>query len=226
MVLCFFFNDTATTEIYTLPYTTLFRSTSFACGMRKASSPLSHFRTFALSHSFFRSEEHTSELQSQSNLVCRLLLEKKKTTAVCAVVLRLAADGLVLRAAGLARRLHRRRVWCCVFFLMIRRPPRSTLFPTRRSSDLHRSHVGCERHHPHFRTFGLSHFRTPSLDRKSTRLNSSHSQISYAVFCLKKKRRLRYALLYFVSLLTGSFCALLVSPDAFTVGAYGAVFFF
>src|SRR5258707_3662863 len=59
-----------------------------------------------------RSEEHTSELQSRQYLVCRLLLEKKKS------------------------------------------------LPTRRSSD---------------------------LDRKSTRLNSSHANISYAVFCLKKK---------------------------------------
>src|SRR3972149_10566804 len=54
------------------PYTTLFRSVKipFAAAMRRP-KPLS----FPLSH---RSEEHTSELQSQSNLVCRLLLEKKK----------------------------------------------------------------------------------------------------------------------------------------------------
>src|SRR2546427_4954417 len=64
-----------------------------------------------------RSEEHTSELQSQSNLVCRLLLEKKNITGV----------------------------------------------------------------------------QTCALDRKSTRLNSSHSQISYAVFCLKKKKKTQAA---------------------------------
>src|ERR1039458_10705444 len=69
---------------------------------------------------------------------------------------------------------------CCVFFLMIRRPPRSTLFPY---TTLFRSHL----------------YRTPvgggqpqkielngAVDRKSTRLNSSHLGISYAVFCLKK----------------------------------------
>src|SRR5256886_3343407 len=66
---------------------------------------------------------------------------------------------------------------------MIRRPPRSTLFPY---TTLFRSpHVPVlpnpragEPHQPH----------EPREDRKSTRLNSSHSQISYAVFCLKKKK--------------------------------------
>src|SRR3989338_2308279 len=68
------------------------------------------------------------------------------------------------------------------FFLMIRRPPRSTPFPTRRSSDLP---VGV----PLARHDGLEaaperllHEVLPGLDRKSTRLNSSHSSISYAVF--------------------------------------------
>src|SRR2546430_3977983 len=81
----FFFNDTATTEIYTLslhdalpifpcqhvgrglPPPTRFRD----CGTCPESARLLRLR----------SEEHTSELQSQSNLVCRLLLEKKKSTA-------------------------------------------------------------------------------------------------------------------------------------------------
>src|SRR3989339_960513 len=69
------------------------------------------------------------------------------------------------------------------FFLRIRRPPRSTLFPY---TTLFRSHrlqetdqdVGRRRRH-------LCCCRW--LDRKSTRLNSSHDQISYTVFCLKKK---------------------------------------
>src|SRR2546427_5944493 len=71
---------------------------------------------------------------------------------------------------------------------MIRRPPRSTLFPY---TTLFRSEGWCERRdsNPH----GLPHrilspARLPVPDRKSTRLNSSHSQISYAVFCLKKKK--------------------------------------
>src|SRR2546430_10858419 len=73
---------------------------------------------------------------------------------------------------------------CFFFFLMIRRPPRSTLFPYTTL----------------FRSTGALAFTSPAQavvfdltschvtgDRKSTRLNSSHSQISYAVFCLKKK---------------------------------------
>src|SRR6266581_8480384 len=68
------------------------------------------------------------------------------------------------------------------FFLMIRRPPRSTLFPY---TTLFRSRrpppLGHQRH-------GAARpGRRP--DRKSTRLNSSHPSISYAVFCLKKKKK-------------------------------------
>src|SRR5256884_4915990 len=72
---------------------------------------------------------------------------------------------------------------------MIRRPPRSTLFPTRRSSDLHAGvFVGVLRHqvHPVWRFAWL--VVVVLRDRKSTRLNSSHGYISYAVFCLKKKK--------------------------------------
>src|SRR6202022_5160241 len=71
----FFFNDTATTEIYTLSlhdalpiWWPLARSTLWPCP--------------SASRSTTRSEEHTSELQSHSDLVCRLLLEKKKKKSV------------------------------------------------------------------------------------------------------------------------------------------------
>src|SRR5688572_31797669 len=57
------------------PYTTLFRSQDFANGLHGVEHR--HVRR-GLDHDPVRSEEHTSELQSQSNLVCRLLLEKKK----------------------------------------------------------------------------------------------------------------------------------------------------
>src|SRR5690242_20870439 len=75
----FFFNDTATTEIYTLSYTTLFRSAS-AAGTGATASPrwTPPGASAKPSPSPTRSEEHTSELQSHVNLVCRLLLEKKK----------------------------------------------------------------------------------------------------------------------------------------------------
>src|ERR1041385_9299587 len=70
------------------------------------------------------------------------------------------------------------------FFLMIRRPPRSTLFPYTtlfRSQSVIRSQPGAPLRRP-----GTG----CDVDRKSTRLNSSHGYISYAVFCLKKKNTL------------------------------------
>src|SRR2546430_10006801 len=74
----FFFNDTATTEIYTLSlhdalpiFEPALRRRVAVAGRVEGEEPL---------EVAVRSEEHTSELQSQSNLVCRLLLEKKKTT--------------------------------------------------------------------------------------------------------------------------------------------------
>src|SRR2546422_6727770 len=89
------------------------------------------------------------------------------------------------------------------FFLMIRRPPRSTLFPytTLFRSDLGQAGPGRRdrlsrardelAHQRHLRLepgAQLAHAPAgPALDRKSTRLNSSHGYISYAVFCLKKK---------------------------------------
>src|SRR3712207_7082689 len=92
----FFFNDTATTEIYTLSYTTLFRS-SFdvmkaeatwcelasieRCNLRHVLR-FAHPRSLTLHSPAPRSEEHTSELQSRQYLVCRLLLEKKKNTPI------------------------------------------------------------------------------------------------------------------------------------------------
>src|SRR3712207_6929390 len=99
----------------------------------------------------------------------------------------------------------------CFFFLMIRRPPRSTLFPYttlfRSLGDLLRRRPIDSVPEPVFQTALLGFRCQPwrdlrrdrhrqrsfyarragALDRKSTRLNSSHANISYAVFCLKKK---------------------------------------
>src|SRR2546430_4824313 len=88
----------------------------------------------------------------------------------------------------------------CFFFLMIRRPPRSTLFPYTtlfRSKAIRERNIGLLSS-----VSGIGKKTAERLaleladkvgefvtgDRKSTRLNSSHSQISYAVFCLKKKK--------------------------------------
>src|SRR2546426_8486570 len=75
----FFFNDTATTEIYTL---SLHDALPISLGELRALAGVSKFPVrikCALLPWNARSEEHTSELQSPCNLVCRLLLEKKKT---------------------------------------------------------------------------------------------------------------------------------------------------
>src|SRR3712207_8447035 len=95
----------------------------------------------------------------------------------------------------------------CFFFLMIRRPPRSTLFPYttlfrcpavknkflplfKHDSPCFKilqSYLRslCVKQHCHIASEIFTH--PPDPDRKSTRLNSSHANISYAVFCLKKK---------------------------------------
>src|SRR6266498_5394659 len=81
------------------------------------------------------------------------------------------------------------RLWYVVglfFFLMIRRPPRSTLFPYTTPSDLDEVTV----HDVEMEEVGAGldggDLLSETADRKSTRLNSSHVRISYAVFCLKK----------------------------------------
>src|SRR2546430_13040243 len=79
----FFFNDTATTEIYTLSLhdalpISAWQDEKLLDLLRRLFSFSGAVCTIGLT---LRSEEHTSELQSQSNLVCRLLLEKKKQTA-------------------------------------------------------------------------------------------------------------------------------------------------
>src|SRR5215218_10562770 len=68
------------------------------------------------------------------------------------------------------------------FFLMIRRPPRSTLFPYTTLFRSRRDPRRC-------RCRDARRTCEPIRDRKSTRLNSSHTVISYAVFCLKKKKK-------------------------------------
>src|SRR3712207_7175910 len=97
------------------------------------------------------------------------------------------------------------------FFLMIRRPPRSTLFPyttlfrslfvqvlqlCRAAGLVQFGHVAVDgtklkanASRQKAMSYGRMKTTEPALDRKSTRLNSSHANISYAVFCLKKKKK-------------------------------------
>src|SRR5258707_9790285 len=93
---------------------------------------------------------------------------------------------------------------------MIRRPPRSTLFPY---TTLFRSDIGVAslQERPavagrrHDAPYHAADFRQPpgALDRKSTRLNSSHANISYAVFCLKKKNKLSIGYPRLIGLIQG-----------------------
>src|SRR2546430_9775917 len=90
-ILLFFFNDTATTEIYTLSLHDALPISSTSWESRCTTPPRPRLPVTAISKRStgsrlprpMRSEEHTSELQSQSNLVCRLLLEKNKEAMAC-----------------------------------------------------------------------------------------------------------------------------------------------
>src|SRR6266567_2826642 len=170
------------------PYTTLFRSSASppccrsGCGWPRCSGARGRDR----------SEEHTSELQSQSNLVCRLLLEKKKQMKYPPRLTIKKKNNdpnykLNLLDKGPLQHAGRALFLAFFFFLMIRRPPISTLFPytTLFRSSAAAEALGGEQSGRLGRSLLL---RTAREDRKSTRLNSSHSQISYAVFCLKKKK--------------------------------------
>src|SRR5437870_7467992 len=96
---------------------------------------------------------------------------------------------------------------------MFRRPPRSTLFPY---TTLFRSYLACRMYCPVLKAIGFLSFgrgvsavfgtaclrlEAAGRDRKSTRLNSSHVAISYAVFCLKKKKRTGLASVHDVGIL-------------------------
>src|SRR5712691_1051537 len=140
-----------------------------------------------------RSEEHTSELQSQSNLVCRLLLEKKKHNTTTLGPRRKKGTGTLSRfspspdpARVFSLRDGLTAACSCSFFF--NDTATTEIYTLSLHDALPISHsrdggTGIVR-----RTF-LHHARCGTRrDRKSTRLNSSHSQISYAVFCLKKKK--------------------------------------
>src|SRR2546421_11137449 len=104
------------------------------------------------------------------------------------------------------------RIYCSAFycpfffFLMIRRPPRSTLFPYttlfRSASSAPRALRQRYTRYTSESDFGMlideSNAVFHQADRKSTRLNSSHDQISYAVFCLKKKKTTTLAQLHLI----------------------------
>src|SRR5574340_1218103 len=133
----FFFNDTATTEIYTLSLHDALPIYVLVC------DPVSPKGIALLQQRRERSEEHTSELQSPKDLVCRLLLEKKKKEKrgerlrVRHKKKRKTKTANTARASAFLSECRALSCRLCsvgfffffFFFLMIRRPPRSTLFP-------------------------------------------------------------------------------------------------
>src|SRR5271167_3450690 len=140
----------------------------------------------------FRSEEHTSELQSRFELVCRLLLEKKKVPEIgilCDVPLDpypshgndgLLRDGFILNNETVC-------ILLCFFF-------NDTATTEIYTLSLHDAlPISLRRAHPQRRLRPSGGRRLAEVfqeDRKSTRLNSSHVSISYAVFCLKNKKNI------------------------------------
>src|SRR6266576_2213872 len=123
----FFFNDPATTEIYTLSLHDALPISAGPAASRCMPSPAT-----CGSVGRSRSEEHTSELQSRRDLVCRLLLEKKKSHArsrTLIAISSLRSKWVVQHCRYYAGDQGRIGTSNQPFFLMIRQPPRSTLFP-------------------------------------------------------------------------------------------------
>src|SRR6266480_3877854 len=158
------------------PYTTLSRSPPAATWRRWSPGSTSWSGASSASQrAERRSEEHTSELQSHVNLVCRLLLEKKKTNFVT--------------IGSVAGKIFALKVKTFYFFFF-----NDTATTEIYTLSLHDALPIWRRSEPSWVARRLpAHARDPcstrtSSDRKSTRLNSSHMSISYAVFCLKKKK--------------------------------------
>src|SRR5215471_3501934 len=147
-----------------------------------------------------RSEEHTSELQSRRELVCRLLLEKKKDNAAHALLGQrevVEIEGKQTQLAILkpnsmqysfvdncfvSYHLH----FCYVFFF--NDTATTEIYTLSLHDALPISGRGFARHAIRVEQQALQRLFQAG-DRKSTRLNSSHVEISYAVFCLKKKKK-------------------------------------
>src|SRR5215211_48269 len=185
-LLFFFFNDTATTEIYTL-------SLHDALPISRSRPPSARRRGRRWCRSR-RLDRKSTRLNSSHTVISYAVfcLKKKKKS-----IDQFGARKKNLRKYALFRcpTLPPRPVWSSLilsaqawlfFFLMIRRPPRSTLFPyTTLFRSISAIGLGLRRGGPRAAAQLLVLLLEPmaDLDRKSTRLNSSHTVISYAVFC-------------------------------------------
>src|SRR6266849_5034338 len=179
----FFYNATATTKIYTLSLhdaLPIFVLCSMSdCPARADWISSTNWRARP------RSEEHTSELQSRVDLVCRLLHEKKKA-AVLLLVDRVGVrlrDDPDARPAGVRDFFFKDTATTEIYTLSLHDALPISARPRRQHWRTSASWVRMDS--------WCRQTSEPSLriDRKSTRLNSSHEWISYAVFCLKKKKK-------------------------------------
>src|SRR5476651_574248 len=192
----FFFNDTATTEIYTL---------SLHDALPICASPISpaHPRGGGEAAEIrgYADRKSTRLNSSHANISYAVFCLKKKkrfvdihggfkVIGICQKLLE-RVEHADTKSFGHKHRLHNGdgeffATADDLFFLMIRRPPRSTLFPY---TTLFRSNAQGRLVDP--KQFAEIIIKTgdDGRDRKSTRLNSSHANISYAVFCLKKKKK-------------------------------------
>src|SRR5690554_2554945 len=140
-----------------------------------------------------RSEEHTSELQSRPHLVCRLLLEKKNKTnnpihLHCFLLFFFFTDTATTEIYTLSLHDALPISPACTWLSVRRLPPLPTWCASSKSTAQWSTRSSWRLRLPSPPPCSTSR-HTPA-DRKSTRLNSSHVRISYAVFCLKKKTKL------------------------------------
>src|SRR6266576_2418064 len=165
------------------PYTTLFRSPGSLSAGQRGAAPISRKL-----HVVSRSEEHTSELQSRRDLVCRLLLEKKKDVGNFHFAVTnhdLADDVHVPALPGRAVVVLESAVLLLDFFF--NDTATTEIYTLSLHDALPIRPAGARRRATRCWIAARRPRSSSRRDRKSTRLNSSHVESSYAVFCLKKK---------------------------------------
>src|SRR5579864_9686593 len=156
------------------PYTTLFRSLRHLVWVRHEHGGES------LGKDAERSEEHTSELQSHVNLVCRLLLEKKKKIKKSRCCFFRSSSAIASGASSCF--MSERNLF---FFFNDPAPTEIYTLSLHDALPISQSHLPIQKSRKIASSNSSTSTRPVSRpDRKSTRLNSSHMSISYAVFCL------------------------------------------
>src|SRR6202521_4289234 len=132
-----------------------------------------------------RSEEHTSELQSPQNLVCRLLLEKKKGKYCMRTLSRdVAASAATFLITSLLS-VSTPNTFFVLFFFFFNDTATTEIYTLSLHDALP---ISSRRRHRDSEVTGVQTCAL-RIDRKSGRLNSSHLRISYAVFCLRSEER-------------------------------------